>query len=382
MWTSPRSVAEALDHADALADLRVRYDLPPGLIRLDGDSGGPLRTTPARLRRFVMHRHGPHTGRPLGESEWRREARLVAIALAPLIGAAPKELTVGESTSINLFKALLAAARLRPGRRILAVGRDCFAADRFLAQSAADFIGGRLRLFNDVSELAALPADDVAVVALSHTDLRTGAVRDSAAITAEIHRRGALALWDLSHSAGALHVDLHGWQADFAIGCGHKYLGGGAGAPAYSYVASRHRGAFPVCTTAGVLHPLANGFTGSASTLSVSELRTGLSLLAGIAVEELAAKTASLVKLFLDRLDSNCADTRIELLRPPGPPGAQVVLRHERAQQIANALFDRDIVVENPASDLLRLHFAPSWLRYVDAWEAAEQLHSALHDIA
>ncbi|KAA5835986.1 aminotransferase class V-fold PLP-dependent enzyme [Saccharopolyspora hirsuta] len=381
MWTSTRSVAEALDHTDALADLRVRYDLPPGLIRLDGDSGGPLRTTPARLRRFVMHRHGTHTGRPRGESEWRREARLAAIALAPLIGAAPKELTVGESTSINLFKALLAAARLRPGRPVLAVGRDCFTADRFLAKSAAEFIGGRLHLFNDISELAALPCDEVAVVALSHTDLRTGAVRDASAITAEIHRRGALALWDLSHSAGALHVDLHGWRADFAIGCGHKYLGGGAGAPAYSFVADRHRGTFPVCTTAGVLHPLADGFTGSASTLSVSELRTGLSILAGIDVAELAAKTASLVQLFVDRLDHYCADTGIEVVRPPGPTGAQILLRHERAQHIADALFDRDIVVEHPAPDLLRLNFAPSWLRYVDVWEAAEQLHAALHDV-
>nr|WP_246330592.1 aminotransferase class V-fold PLP-dependent enzyme [Saccharopolyspora hordei] len=340
-----------------------------------------MRTTPARLRRFVMHHHGPHTGRPRGESEWRREARLAAIALAPLIGAAPKEITVGESTSINLFKALLAASRLRPGRPILAVGRDCFAADRFLAQSAADFIGGRLHLFSDLSELAELPSDQVAVVALSHTDLRTGAVRDSAAITAEIHRRGALALWDLSHSAGALDVDLHGWQADFAIGCGHKYLGGGAGAPAYSFVADRHRDAFPVCTTAGVLHPLAAGFTGSASTLSVSELRTGLSILTGIAVEDLAAKTASLVELFLDRLDDYCADTGLEVVRPSGPTGAQVILRHERAQHLADALFDRDVLVELPRPDVLRMNFAPSWIRYVDVWEAAERLHAALHDV-
>ncbi|MDA3624915.1 aminotransferase class V-fold PLP-dependent enzyme [Saccharopolyspora oryzae] len=382
MWTSTRSTAEALDHADVLADLRVRYDLPPGLIRLDGDSGGPARTTTDRLRRFVMHRRGPHTGRPRGESDWRREARLAAIALAPLIGAAPKEITVGESTSINLFKALLAAARLRPGRSILAMGRDCFAADRFLAQSAADYIGGRLHLFDDISELAALPGDEVAVVVLSHTDLRTGAVRDSAAITSEIHRHGALALWDLSYSTGALNVDLRGWRADFAIGCGHRYLGGGAGAPAYSFVADRHNDAFPVCTRAGVQHPLADGFTGTASTLSVSELRTGLSILTGIPAEALAAKTAGLVQLFLDRLDDFCADTKIDIVRSTSPTGSQLVLRHQHAEHIADALFDRDVVVEHAEPDLLRLSFAPAWLRYVDVWEAAEQLHATLHEVS
>ncbi|MCI2423665.1 aminotransferase class V-fold PLP-dependent enzyme [Saccharopolyspora sp. K220] len=385
MWTSTRPTAEALDDADALAGLRARYDLPPGLIRLDGNSGGPLpRNAPARLRRFVEHRRELRTARSRAESDWRREARLVAAALAPLIGATPNEITVSESTSINLFKGLLAATRLRPDRPILAVGRDCFAADRFLAQSAADFSGCQLHLLDSADELATLPADRIAVVALSHTDLRSGAVRDAAAITAEIHRSGALALWELSHSAGALDVDLHAWNADFAIGCGHRYLGGGAGAPAYSFVADRYRDEIPtgVCT-AGVPHPLADGFAGTGSALGVSELHAGLSILDGVSRTALAEKATGLADLFLERLDALCPDARIEMVAPPAglSRGAQLSLRHDQAQRIADALFDRDVLVDYAEPDLLRLSFAPAWLRYVDIWEAAEQLHATLHKV-
>ncbi|MEV0698375.1 aminotransferase class V-fold PLP-dependent enzyme [Saccharopolyspora sp. NPDC050389] len=383
MWTTTRPTAQALDRTDPLADLRIRYDLPPGLIHLDGSSGGPLpRTTPARLRRFVEHHREPYTGHNCGESDWRGEARLAAAALAPLIGAAAGEITVVETASISLFKALLAAARLRPGRPIIAVGRDSFPADCLLARSAADFIGGRLHLVGSSDELAELPADQVAVVAVSHTDARTGGVRDAAAITAEIHRVGALALWELSGSAGALEVDLHGWDVDFAIGSGDRYLGGGSGAPAYCFVADRHRDEAPkaFCTAAGALHSLGDGFAGS---LSVAELRSGLSIVDGVAPAALAAKTARLVEFFLMGLDRFCADAQIEVVpvREGLCRGAQISLRHDRAQRIAEALYDRDVLVDYAEGDLLRLSFAPSWLRYVDVWEATEQLHAALHEV-
>ncbi|MGW5642143.1 aminotransferase class V-fold PLP-dependent enzyme [Saccharopolyspora sp. NPDC003752] len=383
MWTTTRPTAEALDRTDPLADLRARYDLPPGLIHLDGSSGGPLpRTTPDRLRRFVEHRRQPYTGRVCGESEWRGEARLAAASLAPLIGAEAGEITVAETASISLFNTLLAAARLRPGRPILAVGRDCFPADCLLARSAADFIGGRLHLIRSSADLAELPAGQVAVVAVSHTDARTGGVRDAAAITAEIHRAGALALWELSGSAGALDVDLHGWNVDFAIGSGDRYLGGGSGAPAYCFVADRHRHEAPKssCTATGALPSLGDGFAGS---LSVAELRSGLSILDGVAPAALAAKAARLAEVFLTRLDDFCADAQIEVVPVLEglQRGAQISLRHDRAQRIAEALYDRDVLVDYAEDDLLKLSFAPSWLRYVDAWEAAEQLHATLHEV-
>ncbi|GAA4837379.1 kynureninase [Saccharopolyspora rosea] len=386
MWTSTRPAAEALDSADELAGLRAHYNLPPGLIRLDGRSGGPHPRTTARLRRFVEHRWDLRSARPRSDADWRREARSAAAALAPLVGAAPGELNIAESTSTPLFKALIAAARLRPDRPVLAVGRDCFLTDHYVARSAAEFAGRRLWLFDGVEQLADLPADEVAVVALSHTDRFSGAVRDAGEITERIHRAGALALWDLSGSAGALDVDLHAWEADFALGCGYRYLGGGAGAPAYCFVAERHRNGSrdSGCDAAGVLHPLSGGFAEPASGLALSELRTGLSILDGVGPAALAAKTAGLVDLFLRRLRENCADACIEAVAPPDgrPHGAEVNLRHPLAQRVADELSNRGVLVEHAEPDVLRCSFAPSWLRYVDVWEATDQLHDVLHAVA
>ncbi|MFC7342361.1 aminotransferase class V-fold PLP-dependent enzyme [Saccharopolyspora griseoalba] len=377
MWTSIRSTAEALDDADALAGLRLRHDLPPGLIRLDGCSGGPLpRTSPARLRRFVQHRWEPRSGRPPGESDWRRETRLAAVALAPLLGADAGEITIAESTSINLFKAMVTAARLRADRPVLAVGHDCFPTDHCLARSAAEHIGGELVLVDDADRLDGLPMDRVAVVALSHADLRTGAVRDAAALTAQIHRHGALALWDLTHSAGALDVDLHGWDADFAIGCGYKYLGGSATAPSYSFLADR-------LLAEEAHHPLIEHFAGPAAALAVSELRTVLSILDGVPAGALAEKARGLVGLFLEQIEEFCADIAVEVAGPPASAtrGAQVCLTHPAAQRLADALSDRGVLAECAEPDLLRFHFPPAWLSHVEVWQAAEQLHSALHEV-
>lgn len=379
MWTSTRPAATALDSADALAGLRVRYELPPGLIRLDGNSGGaaPSRTS-ARLRKFAEHRWMESCARRFAP-DWELEARTCAAKLARLIGAGECELTVAETTSVNLFKALVAASRLRPGHSALAVGRDCFASDHYLARSAAAYTGTELLLFDDLAEL---PFDRVAVVALSHTDVRSGAVRDPVATTAALHEQGVLVLWELSESAGALDVDLHAWNADLAVGCGHRYLGGGPGAPAYWFVAERHQrelgGRDRGCD--GVLSQAASGFSGAPSTLALSELRHGLSMLDGVSGAELEAKTGGLVSLFVDRL-----------LRAPGveivPPrrgrrrGPQVSLRHPRAQLVVAELFARGVVVDFVDPDLLRFSFAPSWLRYIDVWEAAEVVREVLEQL-
>lgn len=375
VWTSIRSAAEALDDADVLAGLRTRYDLPPGLIRLDGHSGGPLpRAAPARLRRFVQHRWEPRSGRCPGEADWHREARLAAGALAPLLGADAGEITIAESTSINLFKAMVAAAGLRPDRPLLVVGRDCFPTDRCLARSAAEHIGGELVSIDDAGRLGELPMDRVAAVALSHADLRTGAVRNAAEITGEIHRHGALALWDLTHSAGALDVDLHGWDADFAIGCGHKYLGGSATAPSYSFAAERLHGE-------DLRHPLFEHFAGPAAALAATELRTVLSILDGVPGGALGDKARGLVGLFLEQLSEFCAEVAIDVA-DPSARGAQLCLAHPAAQRLADALSDRGVLTECARSDLLRLHFPPAWISHVEVWQAAERLHSALHEVS
>lgn len=374
-------MAEALDSTDPLAGLRSRYDLPDGLIHLDGNSGGPLpRTTPARLRKFVEHRWASGAARGCSGSAWRADARYAAQSLAPLVGADAEEITVAESTSMNLFRALLLATRLRPERSVLAVGRGCFAIDRYLARSAAEFSGCELRLIDSAGDIADQLDDRVAVVALSHGDPESGALRDPVAVTREVHRWGALTLWDLSHSAGALTVDLRDWDADLAIGCGHRYLGGGQGAPAYAFVSSRHHDAL-----AGqrpprgpVLNPLTTGFVGSPATLALTQLRLALSILDGVAPEELEAKTTGLVTLFLQRLEELGAT--VEVVRTPAGSqrGAQVSLRHPHARYTAQGLFARGVLADFVEPDILRFSFAPSWLRYSDVWDAADTLNACL----
>jgi kynureninase len=372
-------VADALDSADPLAGLRSRYDLSDGVIHLNGNSGGPLpRSTPAGLRKFVEHRWGTGAARARSAGAWRADARSAAQALAPLVGADPDELTVAESTSMNLFRALLVAARLRPERSVLAVSRDCFAIDRYFARSAADFSGCELRLIDSTQDITEQLDDRVAVVALSHADPESGALRDPLATTREVHRWGALTLWDLSHTAGALTVDLGAWEADLAIGCGHRYLGGDQGAPAYAFVSARHHAGLAGPRPTGVLNPLTTGFVGSPSTLALSQLRLALSILDGVTSSELEAKTTGLVSLFLQRLDDLRA--AVEVVRAPGDNkrGAQVSLRHRHARYMAHDLLARGVLAECVEPDILRFSFAPSWLRYGDVWKAAETLNACL----
>lgn len=388
MWASNRTAAAALDSADPLAQLPARYQLPPGVIRLNGNGSGPWTATSSnRLRRFVEHRWQKTGTRTRPPGEWHDEVRATRNALAPIIGAHPHELTISESSPVNLFHALLAATKLRPGRPVLVVGHDCFATDGCLARSAADFAGCELRLMQRGQSLGEVLDERVAVVALSHTDLATGALRDPAGLSSAAHRHGALALLDLTHSAGALAVDLHTWDTDLAIGGGDKYLSGGPGAPAYSFVAERQQeplaAAGEQSCRQGLVNPLSTGAGVTPSMLSVADLRTGLSVLEGVPTVELERKAGGLVELFLRRLDQPGTDERVQLLSPPpgGPRGSEVLLRHPKAHQVADGLFHRGVLVTVVEQDVLRFSFAPSWLRYVDVWEAAELLREALDDL-
>lgn len=370
MWTTTRTAATALDEEDPLAGLRSRYNPSPGAIHLDGNSTGPPTSGAAvRARRFVDHRWA----RPSKEYGPHPESRLAARGLAPLVGAEADEIAIADSTSMNLFKALLAGARLRPRRSVLMVGRDCFPTDRYLARSAADLTDNDLVLLENADELPDV-LEGAAIVALSHVDSRSGAVRDTAATTERIHRAGALALWDLSNSAGALHVDLHAWDADFAIGCGDKYLGGGPGAPAYGFVARRHHPE-PTRTDTGIQT--------TSPTLSVSGFRESLSVLSGVSTSALQAKTSALVELFLARVTRYRDEFGIEVLDLPAGTsrGTQVVLRHRHAQHLVQGLFARGVVADFAEPDLLRFGFSPSWLGYVDVWEAVEELGEVLHEL-
>lgn len=373
--TSTRADAAALDDADELADLRVRCGPSPGVIRLDGSSGGPLpRHSSGRLRRLVERSTGPH---PNGTTNGQqRETHLAASTLGGLLGATAEEISVVDSTSVGLFAALITAARLRPQRPTLAAGRDCLATDRYVVRSAAEFTGRRLRLISDLTELESTPPQQDALVALSHIDPHTGATRDLTTITGLVHRAGALALWDLSGTAGALDVDLHTAGVDFAIGSGYRYLGGGPGASAYLYTAAAHRRtAAPDEYRAP--HPLPAGRTGPPSDIRLAELRAGLDVLDGVPPAALETKVTGLVEVFLQQLAEHETPAR-EITPGRSARGSQVCLRHPRAPRLAQLLHERGVRTECVDPDVLRFNFAPAWLRYVDAWDAAGHLRAAL----
>jgi kynureninase len=387
------SRAEQLDAADALAGVRDRFELPDGLVYLDGNSLGAL---PVGVREAVDDAVTRQWGQDLISSwnthDWWDASRRVGARIARLVGAHDDEVVVADSTSANLFKALVAAARLRPGRSTLVIEPGNFPADLYVADSVADLLGLRVER-TEPGDLAALLAEaggDVAVVSFSHVDYRTGRAHDMAGITAAVHDAGALAVWDLSHSAGALPVDLTGAAADLAVGCGYKYLNGGPGAPAYVMVARRHQEFVrsPLTGWTGHAQPFAMEGSyrpapgidrmrnGTPPVLSLLALEAALAAFDGVDLAEVRAKSLSLTSFFLDLADEALTPLGFAAVTPrdPAERGSQVSLRHPSAYGVVQALAARGVVGDYREPDLVRLGFAPLYLRHVDVVRAVEQI--------
>ncbi len=395
-----RAHAEALDATDELAALRQRFLLPEGVIYLDGNSLGPLpRSVPERLATVVAKEWGEGLVTSWNRHGWIDAPLRVGDAIAPLIGARAGEVVVADSVSVNLFKLLAAALALRPGRSVILTERENFPTDLYVAQGLVDLLGGRARLHVVEREhLAAALDEQVAVLALSHVDFRTGEMHDLAALTAAAHRAGALVLWDLSHSAGAVPVDLEGADADLAVGCGYKYLNGGPGAPAFAFVAQRLQGALrsPIRGWMGHAAPfefstryrpapgVARLLAGTPPILSVATLEEGVTLLAAAGIEPLRRKSVALTELFIDLVARECEAWGFELASPRSPArrGSQVAWRHPHAYPIVQALIRRGVIGDFRAPDLLRFGFAPAYLRFQDVWDAVQHLRVVMEEEA
>jgi kynureninase len=383
-----RALAGERDAADPLAAVRERFTLPAHLVYLDGNSLGPLPVgVAAAMADAVEQQWGRDLITSWNRHGWWDAPRRVGARIARLVGAHDDEVLVADSTSSNLFKVLVAAVRLRPGRRTLVIEPGNFPADLYVAESVADLLGLTL-VHVDPADVGDVLGDDVASVCFSHVDYRTGRAHDMAGITAAIHEAGALAVWDLSHSAGALPVDLTGCEVDLAVGCGYKYLNGGPGAPAYVMVARRHQD--------GVRSPL-TGWTGHARPFAmegsydpapgIDRMRNGtppmLSLLAldaaldafdGLAMTDVRRKSLSLTSFFLELADEFLVPLGFEPVTPraDGERGSQVSLRHPSAYGVVQSLIARDVVGDYREPDLVRLGFAPLYLRHVDVVRAVE----------
>lgn len=395
-----RAAAAALDAHDRLAAFRARFYLPEGVIYLDGNSLGPLpHETRRRLAQVMEAEWGEGLIRSWNAAGWIALPQRIGDKLARLLGAQPGEVIVGDSTSINLFKALAAALALRPERRCIVSERDNFPTDLYMAQGLIELLGNGYTLrLAAADEIADAIGADVAVVMLTHVNYRTGRMHDMAEVTRRAHAGGALTIWDLAHSAGAVPVDLNAAQADFAVGCGYKYLNGGPGAPAFIFVAQRHHADFrqPLAGWMGHAYPfafepdyrpapgIARALCGTPPILSLAALECGVDIALQAPMATVRAKSLALTDLFIARVEQQCAAHGLRLVTPREHDrrGSQVCFAHPDAFPIMQALIARGVIGDFRPPDILRFGFAPLYLRYVDVWDAAHALAEVLESRA
>ncbi|WP_329563814.1 kynureninase [Kitasatospora sp. NBC_01266] len=389
---STRAQCQALDAADPLAAFRAEYTLPANGVYLDGNSLGVLPArTPELVRRTVEEEWGKDLITSWNKHGWIDLPYRLGDKIAPLVGAGAGEVVVCDSVSVNLFKVLTAALRLRPGRRTVLGERDSFPTDLYIAEGVTGlFEGGRSVLLPSVDDLDAHLDDGVAAVVLSQVDYRTGRLLDMAEITARVHRAGALMIWDLCHSAGALPIDLTACEADFAVGCTYKYLNAGPCAPGFLYAAPRHHDAVeqPLTGWFGHAAPFAfeSGYrpaqgigrfmTSFPPLLALAGLRATLEIWEKVDLELVRAKSLALTGLFIEQ----CRAAGLEVVTPDQPErrGSQVAIRHPDAFPVVQALIERGVIGDFRAPDLMRFGFTPLYLSYTEVWDAAQALREVL----
>lgn len=393
-----RDAMQALDRADPLGTFRDRFVIPDGLVYLDGNSLGMMpRVAAARARSVVEVEWAQGLISSWNDHGWIDLPLRAGARLAPLVGAAPDEVVVCDSTSINLFKALASALALRPGRRTIVTNSANFPTDVYIAEGLCRLLGEGATLRRaEPHDLGAALDDGVAAVAYSHVDYRSARIEDMAALTATIQRAGALAVWDLSHSAGALPVDLDGANADFAVGCGYKYLNGGPGAPAFLFAARRHHATMqqPLSGWLGHAAPfafehsyrpapgMARMVCGTPPVLSMAVLEEAIGIVAEAGVGRLREKSMRMTALLAGLVARECAGSGLALVSPAAAAerGSHLVFAHDEGYAIVQALKARGVVGDFRAPNLVRLGIAPLYLSYVELWDAVQRLKTVMRD--
>jgi len=388
----------ALDAQDPLAALRDQFDLPEGVIYLDGNSLGVLpRATAARVAQAVKEEWGTGLIRSWNTAGWIDLPRTVGNKIAQLVGAGVDELVVADSTSVNLFKVLSAALRIvradSPTRRCIVSERSNFPTDLYIAEGLAREHGLQLVLVEPDEITQHLDAN-LAVLMLTQVNYRTGRLHDMASLTQAAHAAGGLTVWDLAHSAGALPVDLRGSGADFAVGCGYKYLNGGPGAPAFVWAHPRHADRFWQPLSGWMGHAAPFEFTpdyqpapgtgrylcGTPPVLSLTALECGVDTVLAADMAALRRKSIALTQVFIDLVESRCAGLQLASPRDAAQRGSQVSFVHPSSgYPMMQALIARGVIGDFRAPDILRFGFTPLYTRFVDVWDAVEHLVQVLH---
>lgn len=397
--TITRADLLALDDRDPLRSFRDRFDIPDDLVYLDGNSLGPLpREARARILDVVEREWGRDLIRSWTDNDWIGLPHRIGALIARLIGAAPDEVAAADSTSVNVFKLAAAALALRPARRVVVSEPGNFPTDIYMVQGLAELLGPdrvELRLV-ERDRLAGAMTPDTALLLLTHVHYKTGAVHDMAGLTAAAHAAGALTLWDLAHSAGALPVDLTGCGADLAVGCGYKYLNGGPGAPAFLYVAKHlqekaqqplsgwlgHRAPFAFDDAYAPAPGIGRHLCGTPPVLSMSALEVGAAIAAEADMALVRDKSIRLGDLFISLVEQMCGPDAFRLISPRDGTrrGSQVSFAHPDGYAMVQALIARGVIGDFRAPDVLRFGFAPLYVRYADVWTAASHLADILRD--
>jgi len=342
------------------------------------------KATRARLREVVDQEWGTGLIRSWVASDWINIHSRVGNKIASFIGARDGEVIICDSTSVNLFKLAAAAVKMNPARRKIISESGNFPTDLYILQGLVEFLGDEFKLVAlPREEIEAAIDDDTALVVLTHVHYKTGEMFDMPGITKSAHEKSALILWDLSHSAGAVPVDLNAAEVDFAVGCGYKYLNGGPGAPAFLYVAEKHQALLkqPLTGWFGHANPfefvdqyqpatgIERSLCGTPSVMAASALEVGVEIMASVSQQQLRDKSLQLGDLFMQLVESQCPEFEILTPRDANLRGSQVSIGHEHGYAIMQALIHRNVIGDFRAPDVLRFGFTPLYLRYVDIWD-------------
>ncbi|MFS2003544.1 kynureninase [Duganella sp. CT11-25] len=391
------------DAQDPLAKLRDQFDLPPGIIYLDGNSlGARPKAALARAQHVIAREWGHDLIRSWNSAGWFDLPKRLGNRLAPLIGAADGEVVVTDTTSVNLFKALAAALLmqasepLRASRRVIVTERSNFPTDIYMAQGLTSWLdrGYSIKLIDSADELPAAVDADTAVVMLTHVNYRTGYQYDMRATSALAHAAGALIVWDLAHSAGAVPVALEADGADLAVGCTYKYLNGGPGSPAFIWVPRKHQPRFqqPLSGWWGHAAPfaMAPGFEptdgigralcGTQPIVSLAMVECGLDVFGQTSMAAVRAKSLALTDLFIELVEQRCADHPLGLVTPRAHAqrGSQVSFTHPHGYAVMSALIARGVIGDYREPAIMRFGFTPLYTSFADVWDAVEILRDIL----
>jgi kynureninase len=383
---------EILDRDDPLAPLRGEFQLPHGVVYLNGNSLGPMPKAALAAVKIAAEREwGEWLITSWNKAGWFDLPYKLGAKVAQLIGAEADEVTVSDATGLNLFKAVAMAISLNPDRRVLVMEGSNFPTNNYMVQGLVEFLGQNHQIrFAEKDQIRDAIDESVAAVVLTHVHYRTAHILDMAAITAKAHEKGALAVWDLCHSAGVLDVDLNGAGADLAVGCTYKYLNGGPGSPAFTFVAARHHGKARQPLTGWWGHDapfrferdyrakpgIGQTLTGTQAILSLRAAEAGIGLACRADPKQVRHKAAAMGDLFIDLVETHCAGKGFKLVSPRAAQerGGHVAFDHEQGYPIMKALIARGVIGDFRAPSTLRFGFSPLFLRYEDVWKAAEIL--------